>query len=155
MSLLLILAIVLVANALAVSAILLLRRRAPHGFNRDSDHAAAALQVSGTVFAVMVGFVFLIAFQSYANARGSSQEEATATEALFDLTAFLPEQNGQALRGDLVCYGRSVVSGEWPRMEAGESSPHPRPTSGSTSSQPTSNRRSRARPRPRRRRRRR
>ena len=57
----------------------LIRRRAPAGgFFRDSQIAAGAFTVTGTIFAVMVGFVFLIAFQSYASARSSARTEAGA-----------------------------------------------------------------------------
>jgi hypothetical protein len=37
----------------------------PESHFRDSKLAAGALAVTGTVYAVLVGFVFLLAFQSW------------------------------------------------------------------------------------------
>ena len=110
------LAIVAAADLLAVGAMLLIRRRAPQGFHRDASHSSAALQVAGTIFAVLIGFVFLVAFQSYGKARSSAQEEANATESLFYAASFFPRPAGEKLQGDLVCYGRSVIEQEWPEM---------------------------------------
>jgi ABC-type multidrug transport system fused ATPase/permease subunit len=115
----LMLAIVLVADLLAVGAMLLIRRRTPEGFHRDAAHSSAALQVAGTIFAVLIGFVFLVAFQSYGKARSSAQQEANATESLFYAASFFPRPTGEKLQGDLVCYGRSVIDQEWPDMDAG------------------------------------
>ncbi len=109
--------IVIAADAAAIAAMAVVRRRSPEGgFFHDSQVAAGAFTVTGTIFAVMVGFVFLIAFQSYASARGSAQAEAGATAALFHTADPFPEGARSALQGDLVCYGRAVVSDEWPSM---------------------------------------
>lgn len=37
----------------------------------------------------------------------------------FETAQFLPAGGGRPLSGELVCYGRSVVGQEWPRMAAG------------------------------------
>jgi hypothetical protein len=39
----------------------------------------------------------------------------------FETAEFLPPVVGDRLGGELVCYGRSVVNREWPRMEDGSS----------------------------------
>jgi hypothetical protein len=119
-----ILLIVLAANLVAVAALLWLRRGNPRGLIDESSHPGAILQVAGTLYAVMVGFVFLIAFQTYNSARSAAQEEATATETLANTAALLPAQVRDELSGDLVCYARSVIELEWPRMaEQGKLSP--------------------------------
>lgn len=115
----LILLIVVVTVGVAVGALIALQRYARAGFFRDSHPAGAALQVSGTIFAVMVGFVLLLAFQSYVSARDAAQQEASATEALFETAALLPPAARDGIEGELVCYGRSVVHEEWPRMASG------------------------------------
>ena len=115
----LILLIVAVSVGVAIGALVALQRHARTGFFRDSHPAGAALQVSGTIFAVIVGFVLLLAFQSYVNAREAAQDEASATEALFEIGALLPAPARGRVQGDLICYGRSVVDAEWPAMADG------------------------------------
>ena len=39
----------------------------------------------------------------------------------FETAQFLPATVRNRLTGELVCYGRSVVGQEWPRMESGSS----------------------------------
>ncbi len=109
--------IVLAADLSAVGALALIRSRAPvGGFFHDSQVAAGAFTVTGTIFAVMVGFVFLIAFQSYASARSSASSEAGATAALFHATDAFPGPARRALQGELICYSRAVVNDEWETM---------------------------------------
>ena len=109
--------LVLVADVLAGLAMLRIRRKAPVGsYFQDSQQATGAFTVTGTIFAVLVGFVFLLAFQSYENARSSSQDEALATLALFHGAEQFPSPSRSALQSDLVCYGRAVVASEWPAM---------------------------------------
>jgi hypothetical protein len=116
--------IVVGANAIAALAMLALRRRAPSGgYFHDSQLAAGALAVTGTVYAVLVGFVFLLAFQSYETARSSSQDEAVATIGLFHVADQLPARDRDKLQADTVCYARSVVHVEWPAMADERSSP--------------------------------
>jgi hypothetical protein len=115
-----ILLIVVIVDVAAVAALLALSRRARGGFLGESAHPGAVLQVAGTIYAVMVGFVFLIAFQSYNKARSAAQAEATATESLAAAAGLLPAEARFELQGDLVCYARSVIHQEWPLMGEGK-----------------------------------
>jgi len=112
-----------VANAIAVGAMLLLRRRAPSGsFFQDTQQAAGVFSVTGTTFAVLVAFTFLLAFQSFDRARTASQDESTSTTALFHTAELFPVASRDALRGDLVCYARAVIYKEWPSMRENQQS---------------------------------
>src|SRR5204862_169623 len=103
---------------------LVIRRRAPDGsYFRDSQRAAGALAVGGTIFAVVVGFVFLLAFQSYQNARTHSQDEALAALGLFNAAEHFPQPTQARLQGDDVCYARAVIDDEWPAMADERTSP--------------------------------
>jgi hypothetical protein len=116
--------LLVVADAVTVTAMLLLRRHAPEGsFFRDTQQAAGVFTVAGTAYAVLLAFVFLLAFQSYNSARTSADQEATAVTALFHDADSFPEPARTVLHGELTCYGRSVVSAEWPAMDEGHSSP--------------------------------
>ena len=116
--------ILVAANVIATVVMLTLRRRmSPSGHFRDSQLAAGALAVTGTIFAVLVGFVFLLAFQSFQTARSSSQDEAVAAIGLFHVAEQLPDAERDRLQADVICYSRSVVHIEWPEMADQRSSP--------------------------------
>jgi hypothetical protein len=117
--------ILLGIDVLAIAAMLEIRRRAaPAGsFYKETQLAAGVLSVTGTIFAVLVGFVFLLAFQSYERARSSSQDEAVAALGLFHLANQFPAGTERDLQDDVVCYGGAVIASEWPAMADGHSSP--------------------------------
>ena len=75
--------------------------------------------VLATGFAIFAGFVIFLAFTSYDNSRSGSEAEALAVVQQFETAQFLPANVRDRLSGELVCYGRSVVYQESPRMEAG------------------------------------
>jgi hypothetical protein len=116
--------LVVVADVVAAIVMLAVRHRAPDGgYFHESQRAAGALTVGGTIFAVLVGFVFLLAFQSYQSARSTSQDEALAALGLFNSAEHFPRPVGGRLQGDDVCYARAVINQEWPAMADQSSSP--------------------------------
>ena len=120
MSLWLVVLIVFVADALALTAMLLVRRRAPDGsFVRDSEQVSATINVAGTVLAVLIGFVFLIAFESYGKARSNSQDEASATTALFHTAEAFPAADRNRIQGNAICYARAVIHGDFGHTAGG------------------------------------
>ena len=112
------------ANAVTAGLMLLVRRRAPEGsYFHDTTEASGVFTVAGTAYAVLLAFVFLLAFQSYNSARSAAEREATATASLYhDADAFTPPIAAR-LHGELVCYARSVIEQEWPAMAEGHASP--------------------------------
>ncbi len=105
---------------LAIGAMLLVRRGAPEGsYFQDGDRAAGVFGVLATGFAVLVGFVIFLAFDSYDTARSGAETEARIVTQQFETAQFLPTGVRRQLSGELVCYARSVVHGEWPRMASG------------------------------------
>jgi hypothetical protein len=116
--------IVLAVVAVAVTAKLLLRRRAPEGgWFTDLTRSAGSLSLIGTMFAVMLAFVILFSLQSFQRAREGANVEAVAVTELNAVAGVFPPPTGDRLRGGLVCYGRAVVNDEWPAMRKGQSSP--------------------------------
>jgi hypothetical protein len=117
--------LILVAADLAMAALMLtLRRRAPSGsYFEDTQQAAAVFAVAGTTFAVLVAFTFLLAFQSYNEARDSAQDEATAVQTLFHTSELFAPADRDRLQGELVCYARAVIEREWRTMRDGDRSP--------------------------------
>jgi hypothetical protein len=107
-------------TAVAVTAMLLVRRRAPDGsFFADGDRAAGVFGVLATGFSVLLGFIVFLAFASYDQSRSGAETEALVVTQQVETAQFFPAAARVELTGELVCYGRSVVSDEWDRMQQG------------------------------------
>jgi hypothetical protein len=121
MSLLLGVIVVVVVDAIAIGAMLFVRRRAPEGsFFTDGDRASGVFGVLATGFAIFAGFVIFLAFTTYDQSRAGGEAEALTVVQQFETAQFLAPETRDRLAGQLVCYGRSVVHQEWPRMEDGD-----------------------------------
>ena len=113
--------IVVTVGALAVVAMLLVRRRAPEGsYFEDGDRAAGVFGVLATGFAVLLGFVVFLAFESFDTSRSGAETEAEIVLEQVETAQLMPAAVRARFTGQLVCYARSVVHQEWPRMESGK-----------------------------------
>ena len=118
-------AVIAGAVALMVAIMLLVRARwAPQGGHfHDSDRASGVFTFVGAGFAIMLGFVVLLTFEGYSDAKSHAEDEATAVFDQYEVAAlFQPAARRNAFWGSLVCYARAVVEDEWPAMEHGGSS---------------------------------
>lgn len=115
--------IVLGAAAVAALAFALVHRRAQAPLLVEPSRGTSMVTVAGTLFAVVLAFVILSAFQTYGGARTGAQSEAEAVLDMARAAALFPPAQRHELRADLVCYGRAVVHQEWPAMAEGHSSP--------------------------------
>jgi hypothetical protein len=108
------------AAAITVTAMLLVRRRAPEGsYFQDGDRASGVFGVLATGFSVLLGFIIFLAFTSYDQSRTGAETEALVVSQQVETAQFFPAAFRTKLTGQLICYGRSVIHGEWKRMEAG------------------------------------
>jgi hypothetical protein len=115
--------IVVGAAALAGLAFVFLDRGATKPYVSEAARGGPTLIVTGTMFAVLLAFVTLAAFQTYNSAKAGAQTEAAAVLDMSRTAAlFQPSQRDQ-LRSDFLCYGRAVVANEWPAMRNGHPSP--------------------------------
>src|SRR4029079_4186664 len=107
-------------TAIAIGAMLLVRRRAPEGsYFADGDRAAGVFGVLATGLAVLLGFVVFLALESFATALSGAKAEAEIVAEQFETAQLMPAAVRGDFSGELVCYARSVVHQEWPRMESG------------------------------------
>ena len=112
--------IVVITTALAIAAMLRVRRHAPDGsYFVDGDRAAGVFGVLSTGFAVLLGFVVFLAFTSYDSARAGAEAEARIVAQQVETAQLLPPAVSGELTVELVCYARSVAGVQWDRMEAG------------------------------------
>ena len=103
--------------ALAVAAMLLVRRRAPEGgYFSDGDRAAGVFGVLATGFSVLLGFIVFLAFESYDQSRSGAETEALTIVQQIETAQFFPSSASGVLSGELICYARSVSNGEWEQM---------------------------------------
>src|SRR4051812_31206310 len=94
-------AIVLAVATVAITAMLLVRRRAPDGsYFADGDRAAGVFGVLATGFAVLAGFVVFLAFESFDTARSGAQAEASIVAHQFETVQFLPSPARERLSGE-------------------------------------------------------
>ena len=110
------------AAGLAALVFALVHRIAAGPLLADSGRGRPMIQVTGTLFAVVLAFVILAAFQTYNGAKAGAQSEASAVLDMARTALFFPAAQRSQLRGDFVCYGRAVVEREWPAMRNGQSS---------------------------------
>jgi hypothetical protein len=79
--------VVVAAAAIGIAAMLLVRRRAPEGsYFADGDRAAGVFGVLATGFAILAGFVVVLAFQSYDDSRSGGEAEARIVSHQFEST---------------------------------------------------------------------
>ena len=108
------------ATAVAVAAMLFVRRRAPEGsYFQDGDRASGVFGVLAAGFSILLGFVIFLTFTSYDQSRSGAETEALTVSQQVETAQFFPPSARKVLTGQLICYGRSVVHLEWAKMEAG------------------------------------
>src|SRR4051812_43797696 len=108
------------ATLVAVAAMLFVRRRAPEGsYFQDGDRASGVFGVLATGFSILLGFVIFLTFTSYDQSRTGAETEALTVSQQVETAQFFPPSARGVLTGELICYGRSVIHGEWAKMEAG------------------------------------
>ena len=107
-------------TAVAVTAMLLVRRGAPEGsYFADGDRAAGVFGVLATGFSVLLGFIVFLAFASYDQSRAGAEKEALVITQQVENAQLFPSAVRAELTGELICYARSVAGPEWERMEQG------------------------------------
>jgi hypothetical protein len=112
--------VVAAVMAVTITAMLLVRSRAPAGsYFEDGDRAAGVFGVLATGFAVLLGFVVFLAFESFDTSRTGAEREAQIVREQFETAQLFPVAVRAQLSGELVCYARTVTHREWAKMEAG------------------------------------
>ena len=115
--------VLLAVVGVSVGLMLAVRRRAPAGgFFHDSNRAVGVFGFIGVSFSVLLAFVIFMAFESFSAARTEAAREADAVFQQFEVAQLFQAADRDALQSQLICYARSVVSDEWPRMRSGDRS---------------------------------
>ena len=89
-----------VSVAVAVAAMLLVRRSAPEGsYFSDGDRASGVFGVLATGFAIFAGFVIFLAFTSYDQSRAGGEPRRSLLVQQFETAQFLPSRRSRTARG--------------------------------------------------------
>src|SRR3954467_9517728 len=97
--------IVVAVTGIAVTAMLLVRRRAPEGgYFSDGDRAPGVFGVLATGFALLLGFIVFLAFTSYDASRAGAESEARIVAQQVETAQLMPPAGAAILTGELVCY---------------------------------------------------
>lgn len=112
--------VVAAVTALAVTAMLLVRRNAPEGSRfADGDRASGVFGVLATGFSVLLGFIVFLAFTTYDETRAGAETESVVVVQQVQTAQAFPEPTRSELSGELVCYARTVAGDEWEQLEEG------------------------------------
>ncbi len=78
---------------------------------------------------MLLGFIIFLAFTSYDQSRSGAETEALTLVQQVENAQQFPAAVAPKLTGQLLCYARSVVGDEWPRMQNGTAGDSPNPWS--------------------------
>lgn len=117
--LLLIIAIA-VAVGFAVGGQLYVHRRFKAAdFVQHNEVAGFIIAVVGTLYAVLLGFLTVVVWQHFSDARDQAARESAAAADVWHTAVGLPYIIRSRVRGDMQTYGHIMISDEWPAMRSG------------------------------------
>jgi hypothetical protein len=112
--------LMLLFTGLAMLGPILIRRRITFDRLRVNNEVAGfKFATIGVLYAVLLGFVVIIAWERFHEAERSLAAEAGAAVTVYRLAGGLHEPLATTLRGQVAAYLKSVDEDEWPQMAAG------------------------------------
>lgn len=115
----------LVAVAVASLGQLLVHRHfRRQSFIEHNEVGGVIFTVAGTLYAVVLGFLTVVAWQHYEEARAIVVAESNADIDAWHAAVGLPPAVRQRVRADSLAYAETVVKSEWPAMRRGGVDPN-------------------------------
>ena len=116
--------IVLVAVLVSLIGLALVRRTVPATrLAQHTDVAGYVYAVIGVIYAVILAFVVIAAWEEYRDAQAAVADEATAVLNLARMANGWPSGDRGNVESALIAYARQVVEVEWPAMARGDFAP--------------------------------
>jgi hypothetical protein len=110
-----------IAVTFACSGQALLHDRFPEeAFVGHNEVGGFIIAVAGTLYAVILGFITVIAWQHFADARELVALESAAATDVWHVSIGLPAVQGSRVRSDMSDYAHLMVDKEWPAMRLGQ-----------------------------------
>lgn len=108
---------------IAMAGPVLVRRRVGLDRLRCNNEVAGFLFATvGVLYAVLLGFAVIIAWEKFSEAEDAVAQEAAAVATLYRLAEGVGGDPGAAFRTGLTGYVKTAVAEDWPAMERGEES---------------------------------
>lgn len=118
----------------AVGGHMLVRRFVPHPIlAKHNEVTGFVLAIVGVIYAVLLAFVVIIAWESYDQASNGARSEVSAASDLYRLSGTYPGPQRNALRAEITRYAKLMEDEEWPAMQTGAESAAARDSAGRVS----------------------
>ena len=118
--LLLAIVLVIVITIVGLGQFYIHRRFSPDDFVGHNEVGGILIAVSGSIYGVILGFLTVVAWQHFSEAREVTVVEADADIDAWHMSIGLPDAVRQRVRADMVQYASVMIDREWPRMRQGE-----------------------------------
>ena len=123
-ALLLLLVAVVLAVAFACGGQWYVHRRFPEeDFVRHNEVGGVIIAIAGTLYAVVLGFLTVAAWEHYVEARHFVGIESAAAADAWHMAVGFPPVRRSRVRADLLAYSQLMVTREWPLMRSGRFDP--------------------------------
>jgi hypothetical protein len=116
---LLLLAVVIAVAIVGAGQVYIHNRFHTADFASHHQVGGVIIQISGTIYAVILGFVTVVAWQHFVEARNLVVRESNAAVSAWHTAIGLPSPLRERLRSDMLSYARTMVDSEWPLMRHG------------------------------------
>jgi len=91
-----------------------------HTRHKDTETVGLTYAIVAVVYAVLIAFIVVDVFETFAKGDEVATAEANKLSNLMLVSAGLPPQTAEAIRGDLDKYIDIVTKSEWPSQQAGK-----------------------------------
>jgi len=116
--------LLIIFTALAMAGPLLVRRRVSlEKLRTNNEVAGFKFATIGVLYAVLLAFVVIIAWERFHDAEKALAAEAGSAASLYGLSSALGEVPAAELRARVSAYLESILHDEWPAMAYGRWSP--------------------------------
>ena len=95
------------------------RRFRARDFIADNEVGGIIIAVSGTLYAVILGFLTVVVWQHFVEAGQMAVQESDAVIDVWHTSVGLAPPVRERVRTDMIRYAETMVNGEWPSMKHG------------------------------------
>ena len=106
--------------SVTVVGLALIRPFVKRNFERGHNEMAGAIfVVGGTIYAVLLAFIVIAAWETHDHAEAVVEDEASLLATLYRASAAMERQSGDRLRSLVRQYTEAVITDEWKLQERG------------------------------------
>src|SRR5215218_642078 len=103
-----------------VGPVLVRRRVSLDQLRLNNEVAGFKFATVGVLYAVLLGFAVISAWEKFSEAENAVAQEAAALATLYRLAEGIGGDAGTAFHSELTRYVKTAIAEDWPAMERGE-----------------------------------